>query len=382
MPRNQQMASYPMTQRLCECGTPLVAWFQTDRSHPFYHLAPPSPRPILFCPACQIRASRPHYTDPPQNSVYQYPTGDSQASYHGWHQGLHDGYHTSYHPGQTQPSSQFHPRQTMPYGSDGYLYQHHPPGITPRNVNFYSDYGPSMAHPQLQTEPRQHQHQHEHQHEHRHQHEHWSHQPSPRPGLASATSQGFPELIPPEPTGTPNYVASSLPFRPSYANQSISSPSQHRLYTEPPLEHLREATTTFEGIQDPSFWVAERAERSHSPPGNSRRSSSSSSSVVEISPPPPKARENRERTEDTEGGNNEFPPLAFAESGEILLLDSRFSVPSREEAINESGPTTGFSRVTSLHESVDERGRPTTVQITEDLHNSDWTMSGGLPQEL
>ncbi|OTA64598.1 hypothetical protein K449DRAFT_392682 [Hypoxylon sp. EC38] len=171
-----------------------------------------------------------------------------------------------------------------------------------------------------------------------------------------------------------------MPFRPDYANQSSSGSSQPRLYTEPPSEHQREAATTFQEIQHPYFWVSRTAECSHDTPASS--GGSSDSSVVEISPPTPRSEENGERTGNTEADDDEFPPLAFAESGDIILLGDNFAVPSREEAIMEAGPTIGFSQVISLHESVDERGRPTVVRITEDLHNSDWTMSGGLPQEL
>ncbi|KAI1466635.1 uncharacterized protein F4812DRAFT_60250 [Daldinia caldariorum] len=84
----------------------------------------------------------------------------------------------------------------------------------------------------------------------------------------------------------------------------------------------------------------------------------------------------REEVEDDEHGKQ---PLAFSERGEIILVGESWTVPSRDEAIKEAGQAMGKCDITSVHETVDEDGTVTELEIRETNCEEELVMSGGLP---
>ncbi|XDG06601.1 hypothetical protein ABKA04_006216 [Annulohypoxylon sp. FPYF3050] len=91
--------------------------------------------------------------------------------------------------------------------------------------------------------------------------------------------------------------------------------------------------------------------------------------------------DNAEEVVDAEEVEEEYPladipPIAFTTTGETLLLGEEFIVPTAEEAHREAGPRVGPGRIISRQETVDERGRRTSVVIDEMAAYMDVTMRG------
>ncbi|KAI1808331.1 hypothetical protein F4811DRAFT_549065 [Daldinia bambusicola] len=76
--------------------------------------------------------------------------------------------------------------------------------------------------------------------------------------------------------------------------------------------------------------------------------------------------------------DDKIEPFTFAENGDLVLTGPEWSVPSRDEAIKEAGPTTGCSDITTIQETLDEFGNIKEVEIKENNCMGELTMSGGL----
>ncbi|KAI0842140.1 hypothetical protein F5Y06DRAFT_168904 [Hypoxylon sp. FL0890] len=424
IPPNQPMGlyAYPMTERLCQCGTPLIAYFPPEEHHPYYYSPLPSPRPILYCPVCQARATRPPLFELAQSSAQQHPPAvQSPYYYHAWHQGAQDGYqgghHTSHHLSQTRELPPLDYQQAVPYYDGGFLYYYVPVSAV-RSDSSRTPNGTGMEHPrqqsqQYQYQTQQHQYQtQQHQYQtqnHQYQVQQHQYQTQQRPVTPhpsyNPNRRGYPERAHHEPHRALRHLPVNLPqaaHRSHDPSQAAFISSLRRpLMMTPQAERPTGAVNIFDGISDPYFWASTRAEYGS---GSSRSSSRSSriqntpaySPEIEDNP----SQDNEERKEQKEGqdqqkkptnhtnhaectehiedSDDESSPLTFTENSETLLLSDEFAVPSRNAAVREAGPTTGFSEVTSLHESQDENGTPTTLKIKEDVHASDLTMSGGL----
>ncbi|KAI1143484.1 hypothetical protein F5Y05DRAFT_154943 [Hypoxylon sp. FL0543] len=380
---HQHVGSYPMTQRRCECGTLLIASFQSDTRHPFYNSTLPSPRPILYCPTCSSRASRVPPSVPPQDPVYQYSPAIQalQNYYHAWLPGAQDGHHNPYHLGLPSHG------HGLPLGNSAYWYTF-PNGLASgADGSYYTHYGTGMEQPRQQTQLQSHQYR--------------SQEPLPSPGPPSIPTPRYLGSVPPILPATPGHVPFTLPRtshhpdgRQLYSrNQTTIDPRGRGSFMSTVIEPPREATDSPQGVQDPAFWVSSRTNRNRK---SSRSSGGSSSSTIRRTPAPlPEAadttseedeehssrgkhKERCENNEDAQESDDDFPALAFAENGDIILLSDEFTVPSRSEALREAGPTTGPAQVVSSHTCLDDDGTERTIVIKEDVQASDWTMSGGL----
>ncbi|KAI5862142.1 hypothetical protein GGS23DRAFT_572864 [Durotheca rogersii] len=78
--------------------------------------------------------------------------------------------------------------------------------------------------------------------------------------------------------------------------------------------------------------------------------------------------------------DDDDPMVVFTNAGELLLVGDKWQVPSQEAAFREAAESssTNRSEVRSVHESIDERGEPTLIDVIEKDCEGEVSMSGGL----